>query len=63
MIVQKFCHTMQTRKHSSRMRTARLLTRVGGGGGGAVGGGVLSGGVVLSITGSDIISPPREQND
>ena len=35
----------------------RLLTR-GGGGGGAVGGGVLSGGVMLSITGSDIISPP-----
>ena len=74
--------------HSSRMRTAHLLTGTGalsGGGaiqgGGAVrGGGLLSTGmlsrgcclgrgggtvkvVVLSRAGSDIISPPGEQND
>ena len=54
-----------TRKHSSRMRTACLLT----GGGGVLSRGWGKGafqGVVLSITGSDIITPPPplcEQND
>ena len=47
------------------MRTACLLTGGAVRGGGTVQGvgGAVQGGVVLSITGSDIINPPCEQND
>ena len=58
-----------TRKHSSRVRTARLLTRrrimLSRGGGPVQEGGGYCQGRMLSITGSDIITPPapRGQTD